>query len=270
MDVGKLKKKKEEEEEEKNPKGNSSVEHRASPKKHTSEHKEKKKKGEKIHHIKSKSKKRDVDSNDKDVLAKPFSKKCHDEEPIVSHEDHKRSLNNSSQKEHNPPLAHRNRRHGSHSSRSPQPHHRPVNKSPIRRRSSRSPIRRRSHSRSRTPPRNRQEHRRRTSRSPGRRQAPSAVPKPRRSASEMAALREQMSADAKERDTERIQRYEAHKVEKARLEAEEVANKATHGASFLKGMTLAHVASTSVEEGVHRKANSRQRGGLDEGFFHRG
>ncbi|VDD76456.1 unnamed protein product [Mesocestoides corti] len=86
---------------------------------------------------------------------------------------------------------------------------------------------------------------------------------------EMAALRAQMAADAKEREAERRERFEQHRAEKARSEIEELEGKLKHGASFLKGLTLDHVASSSVEEVVQRNAKSRQRGGMDENFLKR-
>ncbi|BHF57884.1 hypothetical protein SprV_0100083000 [Sparganum proliferum] len=92
-------------------------------------------------------------------------------------------------------------------------------------------------------------------------------PAPRRSREEMAALRAQMAADAKERERERVERYQRHQTEAKQQEDSELASRNTHGASFLKGLTLAHVATSSVEEGVQRKANSRQRGGMEENFL---
>nr|VZH90181.1 unnamed protein product [Spirometra erinaceieuropaei] len=92
-------------------------------------------------------------------------------------------------------------------------------------------------------------------------------PAPRRSREEMAALRAQMAADAKERERERVERYQRHQTEAKQQEASELASRNTHGASFLKGLTLAHVATSSVEEGVQRKASSRQRGGMEENFL---
>ncbi|KAH9286509.1 hypothetical protein ECG_01936 [Echinococcus granulosus] len=86
---------------------------------------------------------------------------------------------------------------------------------------------------------------------------------------EMAVLRAQMAADAKEREAERQQRFEKHRAETAREEKVEGEARAKHGASFLRGLTLDHVASTSVEEGVQRNAKSRQRGGMNENFLRR-
>ncbi|VUZ57549.1 unnamed protein product [Hymenolepis diminuta] len=84
---------------------------------------------------------------------------------------------------------------------------------------------------------------------------------------EMAALREQMAADAKEREAERVKRFELHRNEMAKEENEEGQARVSHGASFLRGLTLKHVASTSVEEVVQRNANKRQRGGMDQNFL---
>ncbi|KAM3182115.1 hypothetical protein ACTXT7_013045 [Hymenolepis weldensis] len=86
---------------------------------------------------------------------------------------------------------------------------------------------------------------------------------------EMAALREQMAADAKEREAERAKRFELHRNEMAKEEDEEGQARVSHGASFLRGLTLKHVASTSVEEVVQRNANKRQRGGMDQNFLRR-
>ncbi|CDS39946.1 pre mRNA splicing factor CWC25 [Echinococcus multilocularis] len=91
----------------------------------------------------------------------------------------------------------------------------------------------------------------------------------RRTQEEMAVLRAQMAADAKERAAERRQRFEKHRSETAREEKVEGEARAKHGASFLRGLTLDHVASTSVEEGVQRNAKSRQRGGMNENFLRR-
>lgn len=86
---------------------------------------------------------------------------------------------------------------------------------------------------------------------------------------EMAALREQMAADAREREAERVKRFELHRNEMAKEENEEGQARVSHGASFLRGLTLKHVASTSVEEVVQRNANKRQRGGMDQNFLRR-
>ncbi|VDM01902.1 unnamed protein product [Schistocephalus solidus] len=96
---------------------------------------------------------------------------------------------------------------------------------------------------------------------------PSSAAPPRRSREEMAALRAQMAADAKERERERVERFQRHQTETKQQEALEIASRDTHGASFLKGLTLAHVATSSVEEGVQRKASSRQRGGMEDNFL---
>ncbi|VDN96542.1 unnamed protein product [Rodentolepis nana] len=90
-----------------------------------------------------------------------------------------------------------------------------------------------------------------------------------RTQEEMAALREQMAADAKEREAERVKRFEQHQHEKAKEENEEGQSRVRVGASFLRGLTLKHVASTSVEEVVQRHANKRQRGGMDQNFLRR-
>ncbi|KAL5111171.1 hypothetical protein TcWFU_000450 [Taenia crassiceps] len=82
----------------------------------------------------------------------------------------------------------------------------------------------------------------------------------RRTQKEMAALRAQMVADAKEREMERRQRFEKHQMETAREEKVEGEARTKHGASFLRGLTLDHVTSTSVEEVVQRNVKSRQRG----------
>ncbi|VDK38616.1 unnamed protein product [Taenia asiatica] len=89
----------------------------------------------------------------------------------------------------------------------------------------------------------------------------------RRTQEEMAALRAQMAADAKEREVERRQRFEKHQMETAREEKVEGEARTKHGASFLRGLTLDHVTSTSVEEVVQRNVKSRQRGGMDENFL---
>lgn len=91
----------------------------------------------------------------------------------------------------------------------------------------------------------------------------------RRTQEEMAALRAQMAADAKEREAERRQRFEKHKMETEREEKVEGEARTKHGASFLRGLTLDHVTSTSVEEVVQRNAKSRQRAGMDENFLRR-
>ncbi|VDM16542.1 unnamed protein product [Hydatigera taeniaeformis] len=91
----------------------------------------------------------------------------------------------------------------------------------------------------------------------------------RRTQEEMAALRAQMMADAKEREAERRQRFEKHQMETAKEDKMEGEARVKHGASFLRGLTLDHVASTSVEEVVQRNAKSRQRGGMDENFLRR-
>ncbi|KAM7541057.1 hypothetical protein Aperf_G00000024574 [Anoplocephala perfoliata] len=86
---------------------------------------------------------------------------------------------------------------------------------------------------------------------------------------EMAILREQMAADAKERDAERQRRFEQHQSEKTKEENEESLARVSHGASFLRGLTLSHVASTTVVEVVQRNASKRQRGGMDQSFLRR-
>lgn len=91
--------------------------------------------------------------------------------------------------------------------------------------------------------------------------------KSRLTAAEMAALRAQMAADAKERDEERRRRFEQHIAEKTREEQVEGEARITHGASFLRKLTLDHVASTSVEEVIQRNAKSRQKGGMDKNFL---
>nr|CDS34045.1 pre mRNA splicing factor CWC25 [Hymenolepis microstoma] len=93
--------------------------------------------------------------------------------------------------------------------------------------------------------------------------------KRRRTQEEMAALRDQMAADAKEREAERIKRFEQHQHEKAKEENEEGQARVRVGASFLRGLTLKHVASTSVEEVIQSHANKRQRGGMDQNFLRR-
>ncbi len=94
-------------------------------------------------------------------------------------------------------------------------------------------------------------------------------PRARRTKEEMAALREQMAADAKDREVERRERYEQHRADKMRQEREELESKLRHGASFLKGMALDHMTSGSVEEVVQRNASKRQRGGMEDNFLRR-
>ena len=137
---------------------------------------------------------------------------------------------------------------------------------------------RKSHSRSRSPegrsrrPHDRNHYDSRPRAPPPRYRSPphgGSRPRPRRTAEEMEALRAQMAADAKERDAERRQRFEQHIAETAREERVEGEARITHGASFLRKLTLDHVASTSVEEVVQRNAKSRQRGGMDKNFLRR-
>ncbi len=73
-----------------------------------------------------------------------------------------------------------------------------------------------------------------------------------------------MAADAQERDKERTERCQRHAESRAREEAADSAGKARHGAAFLRGLALAPVASTSVEDGVRGKASSRQRANDDD------
>ncbi|VDQ04427.1 unnamed protein product [Trichobilharzia regenti] len=86
---------------------------------------------------------------------------------------------------------------------------------------------------------------------------------------EIEAKRLQMMLDAKEHEKERIHRATKHYEKKKVEEENEMVAKFSHGPSFIGHLKNRHVDLTTVEESVHRKASSRQRGDLHDNFLKR-
>ncbi|KAH8862400.1 Pre-mRNA-splicing factor CWC25 [Schistosoma japonicum] len=86
---------------------------------------------------------------------------------------------------------------------------------------------------------------------------------------EIIAKRAQMASDAKEYEKERFHRSTAHYMMKKIEEENELASRFSHGPSFIGHLKNRHVDMTTVEEGIHRKASSRQRGELHDNFLKR-
>ncbi|CAH8843542.1 unnamed protein product [Trichobilharzia szidati] len=86
---------------------------------------------------------------------------------------------------------------------------------------------------------------------------------------EIEAKRLQMMLDAKEHEKERIHRATKHYERKRVEEENEMVTKFSHGPSFIGQLKNRHVDLTTVEESVHRKASSRQRGDLHDNFLKR-
>ncbi|CAH8505443.1 unnamed protein product [Heterobilharzia americana] len=97
----------------------------------------------------------------------------------------------------------------------------------------------------------------------------SLLDRSRLSREELEAKRAQMMSDAKEYEKERNNRSTSH-YEKKRIEEEkELTSKLSYGPSFIGHLKNRHVDMTTIEEGVHRKASSRQRGDLHDNFLRR-
>ncbi|CAH8489707.1 unnamed protein product [Schistosoma turkestanicum] len=86
---------------------------------------------------------------------------------------------------------------------------------------------------------------------------------------EIEAKRAQMISDAKEHEKQRSHRSTTHYTMKNIEEKKELASKFSHGPSFISHLKNQHVDMTTVEEGIHRKASSRQRGELHDNFIKR-
>ncbi|KAK4469035.1 hypothetical protein MN116_007500 [Schistosoma mekongi] len=97
----------------------------------------------------------------------------------------------------------------------------------------------------------------------------SSSTRPKLSKEEIIAKRAQMASDAKEYEKERFHRSTAHYTMKKIEEENESASRFSHGPSFIGHLKNRHVDMTTVEEGVHRKASSRQRGELHDNFLKR-
>lgn len=86
---------------------------------------------------------------------------------------------------------------------------------------------------------------------------------------ELETRRAQMMLDAKAYEKERSSRSSIHYRQTKLEEEKEMAAKERHGPSFISHMKNAHVSQATIEEGIHRKANSRQRGELNTNFLSR-
>lgn len=93
--------------------------------------------------------------------------------------------------------------------------------------------------------------------------------RPKLSKDELEARRNQMLSDAKNHEQDRFNRSNQHYDKKRREEEAERLSKANYGPSFLKNVKNSHVDKTTLEDSIHRKTSSRQRGEMHSNFLSR-
>ncbi|VDP34734.1 unnamed protein product [Echinostoma caproni] len=93
--------------------------------------------------------------------------------------------------------------------------------------------------------------------------------KPKLTRDELEARRLQMMNDAKEHAKDRSLRTSHHYLQKKEQETKEAEARSRHGASFIRQMKNDHTQRSTIEDSIHRKASSRQRGELSTNFLKR-
>lgn len=86
---------------------------------------------------------------------------------------------------------------------------------------------------------------------------------------ELEARRRQMMDDAKEHAKDRSLRTSHHYRRKEEQETRDAEALSRHGASFIRQLKNDHAQQSTIEDSIHRKANSRQRGELSSNFLKR-
>ncbi|THD19110.1 Pre-mRNA-splicing factor CWC25 [Fasciola hepatica] len=93
--------------------------------------------------------------------------------------------------------------------------------------------------------------------------------KPKLTRDELEARRIQMMNDAKEHAKDRSVRTSHHYQQKIEQDARDAQALSRHGASFIRQMKDDHAQRSTIEDSIHRKASSRQRGELNSNFLKR-